>query len=490
MRRLVITLSSVLVLAACTRDAPPLFDPNAPASVRVTVAASDRGRPDARWPFSLDAAPIPVDIELLGQDGARLEGFDGNVEIRIEPGDVVRVELADGTTTTGPEIPVSGGAALGVRVFVAKAYADARFWVEEIGYRPGDPATAACSNGLDDDGDRLVDLARDPGCRYANDDDEGAGSHAAGVSDVIYFANPHLADVQGYTGLSPLQGRLVRVDSGEMIVTRITTDGFYVSELELDATGLPTGRAVPWGSAFAFNFNTPPFLRACDRILEVSGSVGEFFGFTELNQPSWRREKWCSPPVPGETSDCVGIDGRPLVPRACPVPEPRVLGADILGTPEMESLEASLVRAIDARIATRFGPEFPPMGSNCDLDGDGNVSFDDPAEDACNDECARDPECSEWNTYNEFGQFIVQTSGGVVNVVTQDSVPDFDPVAHRGETLPAITGTLRNFAPLGPQRGYILEPRCEDDITPAGERPMPSSSACVVPRTGGAIEPD
>lgn len=480
-------LALLTSLAACTRDVPALVDPDAPASIRVNVS-SERGRPDARLPFSLVPAPISVDIEVLGQDGSVLTGFDGSVEVRIEPGDVVRVELADGSSTIGPEVPITGGVARGVDVYVAKAYADARIWAEEIGYVPGDPATAQCANGIDDDGDRLVDLARDPGCRYANDDDERAGSHAAGVSDLLYFANPHLADVQGYTGLSPLQGRLVRVDSGEMIVTRITTDGFYVSEIEHDAAGLPTGRAVPWGSAFAFNFNTPPFLRTCDRIIEVSGSVGEFFGFTELNQPSWRRERWCSNPPDPET--CRGVDGHLLTPRDCPIPSARVLTPDVLGTPEMESLEASLVRAVDARIASRFGSEFPPMGSNCDLNGDGDVSFDDPAEDACNTECERDPECSEWNTYSQFGQFIVQTAGGVLNVVTQDSVPDFDPVAHRGETFAAFTGTLRNFAPLGPQRGYILEPRCVDDITPAGEMPKPSSSACVVPRTGGAIEPD
>jgi hypothetical protein len=75
-----------------------------------------------------------------------------------------------------------------------------------------------------------------------------------------------------------------------------------------------------------------------------------------------------------------------------------------------------------------------------------------------------------------------------VNLVSREALPDFDPLEHRGETFASITGTLRHFAPIGPQRGFILEPRCEDDLVQSGP-PMPSSVACVTPRTGGPDDP-
>lgn len=488
--QLVLILAAAAV-SACTQDSPPLVPTDRASSVRVVVAEGDRGAPDARLPFTVDAREVAMTIEVLGPDGNRLSSFDGYLELRIEPGDILSVTGAAGSI--GPFVHVTGGYADDVRIRVAKAFSDARIWAEDAGYVPADPATAACSNGLDDDGDGLTDLPLDTGCRFENDDSEQPGSHAIGVSEVLFFANPSLADVQGRTGVSPLAGRRAVVDTGEMIVTRITTDGFYVSEIEHDSEGLPNGRAVPWGSAFIFNFNTPPFLRACDQILRVSGSIVEFFGFTEVNQPSWRRERWCQPPTPEEPNPppCTGINGRTLEPRTCPIPEPFILDGTILGTENMEQYESALVRLENVTIAGRLSPEFPPLGSNCDLNRDGDVdTASTTPEGACLDACDADPDCSEWNTFVGFGQFVVRTGGKVMNVVTQDSVPDFDVLARRGQTLGALTGTVRNFSPLGTERGYILEPRCQNDITEEGETPLPASAACVTPRTGGIIEPE
>lgn len=478
MRALMHTVTVALILCAgCVQEVEPTIPLDVPTSLRVTVPEAERGAPDARIPFATDSVPVTVDLEVIDGTGALMSSFDGWVEIRIEPGEVDRIEVPDGPAPVGSFVAVPGGERRGVVVWVRKSFGDARLWVEDVGYVPSDPATAACNNGMDDDGDGRIDFPEDDGCRFSNDGTEAPGSHAAGVSETLFFANPSLADVQGRQGSSPLEGRRVTVDVGEMIVTRVTTDGFYVTEI--DDAGAP----VLWSSMFVFNFNTPPFLRACDRITSVSGSIGEFFGFTEMTFPSWEREAWDPEDGP------------------CPIPEPFLADATVLGTPDMEARESALVRVVDATMPSFFGPERPsggggavftfgPNASNCDLDGDGDVNLARGGREAqCNDECADRAACSEWSTFVEFGQFVVQTDGAVINVVTRDGIPDFEPDEHRGETFAAITGTLRHFSPLGAQRGYILEPRCAADLVQTGD-PAPASEACVTPRTGGPDDPE
>ncbi|MDW8361326.1 MAG: hypothetical protein RMK74_02900, partial [Myxococcales bacterium] len=480
------------LLAGCVMHAPDARPVEGPASIRVHVPPEARGSPAAPLPVSVEPTVVPVQLEVLGVDGSPRADFDGWLELRIEPGDVVRTQMSGGERTFGPHVPVRGGRAQDVLVHVARAFGTARIWAEDVGYIPADPATAACANGLDDDGDGRVDAPLDPGCRYGNDGDEREGSHAAGVSEPLHFAPPAIADVQGRTGSSPLEGRRVTVERGEMIVTRITTDGFFVSDVALDGSGLPTGEAVPWGSIFVFNFNTPPRLRVCDRIETLSGAVVEFFGFTELTFPSWRSEDWCRDPGP-----CTLPSGRTISGRRCPVPEPVVLDGTLLGTPMLEAFEAGLVRVLDAQLPERMGPRRParrpdgafellPDATNCDLDNNGDVSLarGDP-ERACNEACAADPGCAEWNQFLEFGQFAVRSSGRVILVVTREAVPDFDPVRRRGERLAAITGTLRHFAPLGAERGWIVEPRCEADLAATVADVRAPGGAGGEPPTGG-----
>ena len=467
---------SAVLPVACVRPAEPVrANAEGPFAFRVEVAAADRGSAEAPRPFPLEPVPLTVRIEAVGPDGAPVP-YEGWVLLRLEPGAVERVE---GVDAVGPYVRLAGGSVDGVRVWVSRAFGEARLWAMDVGFEPADPSMAACANGRDDDGDGRRDWPLDPGCWYANDDDEASGSHAVGISEPVWFANPTLADVQGRQGVSPLVGRRVVVEGPPMVVTRITTDGFYVSELD-DA-----GAAVPWGHLFVFNYSTPPGLRVCDRIQRLTGGVVEFFGFTELGFPSWRSEPWCPP---GQR--CRGRDGAVRDGEPCPVPEPFLLDDTVLGTPDVEPWESALVEVRDVQLPTLFGPEQPPTGSNCDLNGDGEVSLAPGPERDCNDNCMANPSCSEWNQYLAFGQFVVRVGTRAIGVVTRDSVPDFDPVEHRGEMLAAVRGTLRNFSPLGPQRGYLLQPRCSQDLALEGETLPPVGEACVTPRTGGPEEPE
>lgn len=487
MRRVALVLLTLALVASCEVSSAPIVDSTAAASIRIRFAEDfDPGTIDARKEFSLEAVDVPLNLEVIGQDGARLDTFDGWVEFRIDPGEVVAVTTADPDDAIARFGHVKNGVLEDVTLSVRRVFSDARIWVEDVGFDPAGPEDAKCSDGRDNDADGFIDYPQDPGCAYENDDSEEGGSHAAGLSDFIYFADPTLADVQGGSPASPLQGRLVTVDQGTMIVTRLTSDGFYVTDVDDE------GEVIPYGSLFVYNYNTPPQLAPCDRIVSLSGSISEFYGFTELNQPSWTSEWWC--PAEG----CFAPRGQLIgAPMTCPMPNPYVLQATMLGEPEMEGYESALVRVQGAHIPSKFGPEsLDDGGSNCDLNNDGNVDIYNGDEAVCNDTCEADYDCTEWNQYLEFGQFIVSLEYDddgtlrhrVINVVTRDTIVDFEPSDHRGENIANLTGTLRQFSPLGAERGFMLEPRCEDDLVLDGE-PVSAAEACVSLRTGGPDDP-
>src|SRR5205823_14806948 len=128
----------------------------------------------------------------------------------------------------------------------------------------------------------------DPGCFSPDDDDEGAGTNATGASDLIYFVKPRIADVRGVAenggNSTAFPHEQVQVDTGyhpetntydfDVIVTRISSDGFYVTDVE-------DQNNRGYASVFAFTFSPPQKLGVCDRLRSFGGTSSDFFGFTE-----------------------------------------------------------------------------------------------------------------------------------------------------------------------------------------------------------------
>jgi hypothetical protein len=416
------------------------------------------------------------EIEARSSTGA-LEPFDGVVRVSTRPG---AVGIILGDDAIGRNVRLRGGKARG-SLTVTAVYGPTRLWVEDLGYIPA-PAgkKPACSNGKneDPDEDNLVDFPADPGCAFADDDTEKGGSFAAGVSVPIAYALPKLSDIQG-ASTSPYPFESIEANTRapqRLIVTRVASDGFYVTDV--NAAEMMAGH----NSIFAFNFSTPAGMRVCDRVTYLSGTVSEFFGFTELSFPSY-------------DLDYV-IEGK----ETCEVPTPTVLEAPTIIAPtEMEKLESALVRLQGYHVARRFGPKNPTNNvfgvpgdaeavtdtSNCDLNGDGQVDFDSKDEGDCSNACAIDPECSEWTAYSARGNYKVSKEGSVIQIQT-GTVSGFDPLANRGVALSAVTGTLRNFS--GGTLNWTLETRCPDDLVcPPGSctcdgcpaAPLSSQDACV-----------
>jgi hypothetical protein len=455
-------LALLFVLVACTIEGEKLTGLSSFHVVVTQVNAG--GLPTSAQPFAANRGE-KVDawaftIEARTPTG-KLADWSGMVRLSVRPGTVVSVE---GDGSNGRNIAVLHGKAVGV-ANVTATYGPSVLWVTDLGYEPG-PAgrKPACSNGKDDDGDKLVDFPTDPGCAFADDDSEEEGSSATGVAAPVHYALPTIADVQGYGAKSPYPNEGMQLNTDEpqhVVVTRVASTGFYATDV--------SGQANGYNNIYAFNFAVPPGMQVCDHITYLAGTVNEFFGFTELSFPSWRLE------YVYKEEDCL-------------VPEPTELDAALIASDgDLEKLESGLVRASGFTVPSKFGPGLVQNNvptadaSNCDLNGDGQVDYMGGPEADCQTACDMDPMCTEYTSYSARGNYKI-SSGGTMILLNTDTVTGFDPRAHRGETLAAVTGTLRNFS--GGTFKWTIETRCSDDLacstTGCGPMaPLSSKKACV-----------
>ncbi len=438
---------SVVITQVNGREPPPVDAP----------LPANRGDVNEVWTFTIEARNAR----------GTLEPVDGLVRLSTKPGTVLSVA---GDGAEGRNIMLHAGKASGLATVTA-VYGDARLWVEDLGYQPAaEGATPSCADGIDDDYDNLIDFPADPGCAFADDDSEEGGSFAVGVSQAIAYSRPRIFDIQGGGTTTPYPFEAIQVETrspAHLVVTRLSKDGFYVTDLNNATAG--------YNNIFAFNFSSPAFMRVCDRVDYLAGTVNEFFGFTELSFPSYKLDY----PFEGEE---------------CEVPEPTVLTKDQISSPlAMEALESGLVRVQGVTVGKYFGPApaidnvFADGQSSCDLNGDGQVDFLSDAEGSCSDACSDNPDCVEWTAFSARGSFKVHDDVGTM-ILVQTGSADFDPVAYRGKVLDSVTGTLRNFS--GGSLNWTIETRCVDDLVCDAvgccpedrcpqNKPLTSKEACV-----------
>jgi hypothetical protein len=454
----------------------------------IAVTDGPKGSPAEPRPLTFDVAtPYTLTVTALRADGSLDTDFNGFVRISSKPGTVSSV---DGPNTSGRNVQLVNGVAEGVVASLVGAYGKTRFWAEDLGYVPGPQGqTPKCADRIDNDGDGTIDFPADPGCAFANDDNEEVGTYATGVSEVLYFIAPRIADVRGVSKrgtATSFPHEQVEIDTGwrdnenyeySTIVTRVSSDGFYATDL---------GETRGYASVFAFNFSAPPRMRVCDRLKTFGGTSSDFFGFTEVNFPTWTLEEW----DPTQ--------------RPCLVPDPHVLTVNELRSNNSMLLqESALVRVITGgnvtvRVSKLFGPGFPAApdyvptenATNCDLNGDSKVDFVNEPEKTCALHCSEDAECTEFANYTArktFRLIVSDSQGGgepIVSFVGADgsASAQFDPLQLRGQTIKSFTGTLRYFSGGGGQ--FTIEGRCEDDvIIDVNADPFPSDTACVHART-------
>jgi hypothetical protein len=453
MRRFLAFGILICTVIACGEKREPGLQ-ETPNSIEVVITdPHDLGL--AEKPLPRQNLTLHLDLRVIDGLGKTMESFNGYVRLSARPG---RVQ-ASGDGVIGNDVLIRNGEAKGVVVTLSRAFGVTTIWAQDIGFLPSSNANRACSDKIDNDGDGRTDYPWDDGCFDEDDDSEEGGSGVAGVSAPIYFDMPTVAEIQGKgesdTKESPFSGEAVLVKDGFLVVTQVTKDGMYVTDIE---------DAGPFNHIFIYNFNTPPGVRVCDRVKGVSGIISEFYKFTELNFPSWTVEEWH--PKKGQ----------------CPVPEPVVLDESTLASNKtMEGYESALVRVVNVRVADEL--------KDCDFNKDGSVDYRDYSTNSCSEECAcrerceQSPTCTEINQYRAYGQWAVSVGNSKVFVVSQEALPDFDPFAEgHKKTIASITGNLRNMSFLKP--AWIIYPRCPDDIVFDGS-PKPIAETCVKPRTSG-----
>jgi hypothetical protein len=313
---------------------------------------------------------------------------------------------------------------------------------------------------------------------------------------------PHQA-VNVDTGYHPTPNDPTRYDF-HLIVTRLSSDGFYVTDLcddveqkafsdaqdKLASPSDPSSWGHSWdalcapvngqryqprgyASVFAYNFSTPPLMRQCDRLRSFAGTASDFYGFTEIGFPTWELEPWdpqkrpCMIPPAHQLVACFKDCDKPSFEDANDIVRDGTTG--LYSTPQKLTQQiAAVVRLvtdpdhkIEVHVSKHFGPNFPKApayapeddATNCDLNRDSKVDFTvGTAEATCAAACALDTECTEYSNFQQHSAFNLVVQNPDPSGVSQDigtiladgsTAADFDPVALRGRTIHSFTGTLR-----------------------------------------------
>ncbi len=488
---------AVPVAHGCSASPVPTI--SHPAGIRVDVAPPTApetpSSPTNRYPLTFvadQARTFTIDVTVFDDAGNPATSFDGRtawVRLTMSPGQIVSVVGPQGPNdpdVVGQNVHLTQGQIKGVKVSVIAAYGDTRIVAQDVGFVPAPPDTVSqCQDGIDNDNNGLADYPVDPGCFFLNDDTEGVGTNAYGVSSTIYYDFPRIHDVQGGTTPSKFNSKQVEILGDDttpkrMVVTGITNSGMYVTDIDDFARG--------FNSIYVFNFSAPYGVRVCDKLARLAGNVSNFYGFTELGTPGWTDEPWISDEQSGP----------------CPVPAfVTVTDTMALDTSQMQALSSGLMNVKSPVIGTHFGEAKPQNGvpsdgaSNCDLNGDGIVGFNankagyNLDEANCNKACENDVDCSEWNNYLSRGTVKIKfgANNGLL-FFDPGQIPAFDTTKVVGPNkIAEIRGEIRVF--VGPTPPFTVQSRCGDDFIAVGQDPTTIKDvqhACVRPRVGADAE--
>lgn len=337
---------------------------------------------------------VLIDVQALGRDGGPYP-YTGMVHVRVTPGKVAPSSAWQ---------MVTKGAAKKLEVWVNRAIGETHLWVEQDGFFPKVGKYGQCNDGVDNDGNGLVDLA-DPGCASVEDDQEAAPTLATGTTETMWFANPTIRDAQLTSMLhtSPLEGQQVTIDSGRLVVVNVVANGFYLVDLDDQAEDRL------FNGLFVFTYSKPRFIEYGDILCRVSGGLEEHVGMTQLTFPSYddvfEGNPHCNSKTPG-----LDLTAKP----PAPTDVTPALVSELENASEVEHLtnvyansrllekyEGNLVTFSDVSVATRF--------IACDRNK--NALIDKGEESTCRSECQDDPFCADLEGFFEYSQWS-GVSGG------------------------------------------------------------------------------
>lgn len=352
--------------------------------------------------------------------------------------------------------------------------------------------------------------------------EERPSRYTAGVSDSLYFSFPTIQDLQfepaamgpgckAASGAappgtstcdnttSPLVDNFVTSRQSRYLVTGITNDGFFISDLALDtAPEIGSGDTLYPGrfeSLFLYSFSYPDDLFVGDVVNRVFGTVQEFTGDTQMTFPTWEKEDPTITEVDhfnarcGESADCpekfLCQDGfcrlAPTVVNdaICAYGAGSGNNANLCGDSSrnvhLESLESGRIEIIAF---------MPTIFRNCDFNGDGDVPNVNPNV-PCNDECTckvaciKEEGCTERSALHTYGTYSVIVEGPrkyKINVITRDSTPGVNPTIPVQEDAAGLVyggvrvrvrGNLRQSLPARPKWTIVAGEKLDFCCLPA-----------------------
>lgn len=245
------------------------------------------------------------------------------------------------------------------------------------------------------------------------------GTYATGVTSTIAIERPTITQLQDVSNLdvddsfttSPLFGEFVtvRTEDRDVVVSAVTTKGFWASDLG-DAPGGYSG-------LFVYTFNKPEEIQVGDRLDLLAGGIQEYVGTTQLSFPLYEAAE-------GETL---------TPPPAASLDAETLCSGSNTNNEALEAFESSLVTIDSATIPANF--QEPEPGYDADPD---------------------------YNQFVEYGQWPVETAGGCrVYVVSNTTVPTFNPITHAGEDIGQVTGML-SYVRAGGHKWMLLVRNADD----------------------------
>ncbi|MBW1808825.1 MAG: hypothetical protein JRJ87_11575 [Deltaproteobacteria bacterium] len=491
---------------------------NSLAGFRVTItnvstAGLGTGTLDDPYDLSSDPVRFTFDASAFDQHGNLMTDFNGDVAMRVTPGELIQPEL---------RVTFISGTVSNTQVQVKKVFGRTALWLEDIQTKNGDRVEG---------GSQTLQLTFKD------------GSYATGFSNLIFFKNPTFEQVQWDQDIqdnenidtSALPDYFVEFDCrkgeasglpeddhGQLVVTGIFNEGFYVTDVAAETDS--------FNHMYAYNYSYPEDLEIGDRLDRLVGTSQDFSGGTQISFPAWHRAVDNNrDPLPFRVTD---LDA--LIP-------PQILNAAICaeggGSNQHlcgHSKKNWLMEAMESARVKLENVTAPDVFVNCDFNGDLNVVPDwldasDP-EAICSVACLKhdgsvtfavkeliasqaayndivvqsnvicpweaaipniEPHCqlvrigpvddrshicSELTTMRQFGQWIVALDDGsgapfgdgpVMNILTQESLVDYDPTAteNLGVVIPFVQGNLRHVRAARP-RWVLLVGKLPGDAPP------------------------
>lgn len=494
------------------------------SSFRVTLSDSvDRGSAEAPLPFATGRAcgsdgltcesgeecyggqcstKVSIDIEAITSNGTRATGFNGPLRLDVTPGTVPGKAAV---------ILMEEGYKTNVEVYINRAMGESHVWVEQDGFIPkgSDVTYGACNDGLDNDGNGLIDLA-DPGCLNAEDNQEGVVSLASGASETLTFSYPTIREIQ-YTETSlastPLQFEQVNVPGGRKVVVNVVANGFYVVDLNNQNQGEYSN------GIFVFTFSKPQGVHYGDIICQFAGSLEEHVGMTQVVFPSYVIREADQPAcfIDEDVSDIVPPTPIDLVADGLLLDETvsdskTARDNHTANCQTLEKFESNLVTFSDVQVSTRF----------IACDGNDNGQIDPGDESTCRSVCQEDPLCTDLEGYFEYSQWaglvggMKKVYGSIalaekfkplsIDYIGQDDQNGICEYALSPEGFPeytcpdrrieSLTGTLKHIHLCGPSptdascglQFWVLDPRFNGDVVIGPESDLDGDG---IPLSGG-----